>query len=253
MAILAKLIDKGVNVQTHTPVTSVSDSPDSAGRWTVKTPRGDLSARQIIYATNGYTAAIAPQFHEKIVPVRGICSRIVAPQDTAPGPLSHTYSIRYGPAQYDYLIQRPDGSIIVGGAKQRFWDDRSHWYGVTDDSRLIEPAQDYFDGLMQRQFRGWERSGAYTDCVWTGIMGWTSDFMPYVGEIPGKPGQFINAGFSGHGMPLIYLASKGLARMVQGEAFEETDLPSMFKPTKERLESQVNEILGITTSNRKNA
>lgn len=42
------------------------------------------------------------------------------------------------------------------------------WYGVTDDSKLIEPAKNYFDGYMQRHFQGWEDSGAFTDRVWTG-------------------------------------------------------------------------------------
>jgi glycine/D-amino acid oxidase-like deaminating enzyme len=35
------------------------------------------------------------------------------------------------------------------------------------------------------------------------VMGWSSDFMPYVGDVPGKLGQLVIAGFSGHGMPQI--------------------------------------------------
>ncbi|KUI72488.1 Gamma-glutamylputrescine oxidoreductase [Cytospora mali] len=246
MHLLSKLVAKGINLQTHTPVTSISSTPDAAGRWTVTTSRGSIRASKIIFATNGYTAAIAPQFEQKIIPVRGICSRIVPVVPKKTSHLVNTYSLRYGPALYDYMIPRLDRSIVIGGAKDRFWHDKSHWYGVTDDSKLIEPAQDYFDGLMQRHFDGWEESGACTDSVWTGIMGWSSDFMPFVGEVPGKNGQFITAGFSGHGMPLIYLATKALSEMVKGEkTFEETDLPAVFKPTQERLDSKKNEILGI--------
>lgn len=245
MHLLSKLVAKGVNLQTNTPVTTISPTPDAAGLWTVSTHRGTIRAKTIIFATNGYTAAIAPQFEQKIVPVRGICSRIVPAAPTKASQLNHTYSLRYGPALYDYMIPRLDKSIVIGGAKDRFWHDQSYWYGVTDDSKLIEPAADYFDGLMQRHFKGWEDSDAYTDQVWTGIMGWSSDFMPFIGEVPGKQGQFIIAGFSGHGMPLIYLASKALAEMLRGEkSFEETNLPSVFKPTQERLDSKKNEILG---------
>lgn len=246
MHLLAKLVAKGVNLQTNTPVTSVSPKPDSTGRWVVSTPRGVVRAKKVVFATNGYTAAIAPQFEQKIVPVRGICSRIVPAVPAKASQLTHTYSLRYGPALYDYMIPRLDKSIVIGGAKDRFWHDRSHWYGVTDDSKLIEPAADYFDGLMQRHFNGWEESAAVTDQVWTGIMGWSSDFMPFIGEVPGKDGQYITAGFSGHGMPLIYLASRALADMLRGnKSFEETNLPSVFKPTQERLDSKRNEILGI--------
>jgi glycine/D-amino acid oxidase-like deaminating enzyme len=73
------------------------------------------------------------------------------------------------------------------------------------------------------------------------VMGYTADFMPHVGQIPDKPGQFIIAGFNGHGMPQILLSSKGLAAMVQdGVAFEETELPRLFKTSKARIERQDN-------------
>lgn len=246
MELLSRGIRKGVNLQTYTPVTSISDHPDTQGRWTVTTERGSIKARKVVFATNGYTAAIAPTFHEKIVPVRGICSRIVAPDISKTQKLSYSYSLRYGKAIYDYMIARLDGSIVIGGAKPTFWHDISQWYGNTDDSTLIEPAANYFDRIMQKLFPGWQDSGACTDRVWTGIMGWSSDFMPYIGEVPGKAGQYIIAGFSGHGMPLIHLSSKALAEMIGfGRAFEETDLPSVFKPTFERLASLKNEILGI--------
>jgi glycine/D-amino acid oxidase-like deaminating enzyme len=156
------------NLQTTTPVTQISDSPSADGFYSITTSRGSLKARKIVFATNAYTAGIAPQFTNKIVPVRGICSRITAPTTSTPV-LTNTISIRYGTGLYDYLIPRADGSIVVGGAKQTFWfQDPKQWYGVTDDSKLIEPAKHYFDGLMQRHFRGWENSGAVTDKVWTG-------------------------------------------------------------------------------------
>ncbi|KXT10681.1 hypothetical protein AC579_4775 [Pseudocercospora musae] len=245
MELLSRAVKKGVNLQTHTPVTSVSESCDANGRWTVTTCRGYIKAHRVIFASNGYTAAIAPQFHEKIVPVRGVCSHIRPSDPSKSGKLSYSYSIRHSKAIYDYMIARLDGSIVFGGAKPTFWDDINQWYGNWDDSKLIEPAAEYFDGIMQRHFPGWEHSGAYTDKVWTGIMGWSSDFMPYVGAMPKKPGQYIIAGFSGHGMPLIHLSSKAMAEMVGlNKSFEETDLPPVFKPTTERLSSRKNEILG---------
>ncbi|KAM0415781.1 hypothetical protein ACHAPT_013242 [Fusarium lateritium] len=71
------------------------------------------------------------------------------------------------------------------------------------------------------------------------VLGYSFDFMPHIGEVPGKPGQFIIAGFTGYGMPKILLSSKGLARMVRhGASFEETGLPTPFKTTRERNESK---------------
>ena len=67
-------------------------------------------------------------------------------------------------------------------------------------------------------------------------MGYSADFMPHIGEVPDKPGQYIIAGFNGHGMPQILLSSKGLALMVQdGISFEKTGIPRLFKTSKERI------------------
>jgi glycine/D-amino acid oxidase-like deaminating enzyme len=77
-------------------------------------------------------------------------------------------------------------------------------------------------------------------------MGYSSDFMPSVGDVPGKPGQLIAAGFSGHGMPLIFLSTKGIAEMIlQGKKFEDVDVPALFKATQERLSSQTNDITSL--------
>lgn len=76
------------------------------------------------------------------------------------------------------------------------------------------------------------------------VMEFSSDFMPYVGEVSNKPGQFILAGFPGHGMPLICLASKGIAAMLRSEkTFEQTGVPKLFKPSANKLNSTKNDIL----------
>jgi hypothetical protein len=69
---------------------------------------------------------------------------------------------------YEYLIARPDGSMIIGGARSRYVQDLKEWYNNTDDASLIEPAAGHFDGYMQKYFTGWGDTGAYTDRVWTG-------------------------------------------------------------------------------------
>ncbi|KAG0648261.1 Gamma-glutamylputrescine oxidoreductase [Hyphodiscus hymeniophilus] len=174
----------------------------------------------------------------KIHPARGICSRIVVPPGSKHPPLTSSYGLRPEGVGLDYLIPRNDGSIIVGGARSRFRTHREQWHSVTDDSTLITPAENYFDGYMQRNFLGWEDSGATVDRVWTGIMGYNSDSLPSVGEVPGREGCFVIAGFEGHGMPVVYLTAKGVAQMVgDGVAYEDAGIPLVYKTTKERLES----------------
>jgi len=68
-------------------------------------------------------------------------------------------------------------------------------------------------------------------------MGYTPDEYPLVGEIPGRDGQYILAGYSGAGMANICLSAKAVAKMVvEGATFEETGIPRIYQITQERLE-----------------
>lgn len=94
MHLLSLAVSRGVNLQTHTPVTSVSEARDEGNRWAVSTPRGRLRAKQVVYCTNAYTAGVAPQYRDKIIPVKGICSRIAVPEGAPKPHLPNTYSVR---------------------------------------------------------------------------------------------------------------------------------------------------------------
>lgn len=259
-------------MQTHTPVSGMTHSTDTSltHRWTVNTARGSISAKRVVLATNAYTSSLAPQYKEKIIPVRGTCSRIIVPPNTSAPRLAKTYTLRWNNWNYDYLIPRDDGSIVVGGARPAFINDLDSWYNVSDDSQVLEAAVRYWDNYMQRNFVGWEESHAYTDRVWTGsksflndltfkhnskiertniftVMGYSSDGLPHIGCVPGEEEQYILAGFTGHGMPQIFLAAEGLAKMIlNGIDYKQTQLPRLFESTPARLASPRNKIFANT-------
>lgn len=56
---------------------------------------------------------------------------------------------------------------------------------------------------------------------WIGIMCFTPDHQPVVGPLSNRPGQYILAGYSGHGMPVAFLAGKHIAQMISGRFDEE--------------------------------
>lgn len=163
--LLEKAISLGVNLQVFTPVTQVRQAADQGFRWEVDTPRGTVKTNTVIYATNAYTSALVPEMKGKIVPVRGMVARLASP--TAPR-LTDSYMMRFSEFEYDYMIPRPDGSIIVGGGRRDYYKDLNEWFDVADDSRLMKGGPDYFDGYMQRHFYGWEDSGMRTEEVWSG-------------------------------------------------------------------------------------
>ncbi|PYH92282.1 FAD dependent oxidoreductase superfamily [Aspergillus ellipticus CBS 707.79] len=225
-----------VNLQTNTAVTGVSPHPD--GGFSVSTPRGEVRAKKVVYANNAYVAGLLPQYRPSIVPCKGLCTHIVPKAGVRAPLLNNSYIVREADETLSYLIPRADGSIVVGGGNARYRDLPGQWYGNVDDSVLIEEVKDYYTGYMQRSFHGWEESGAEVDKVWTGIMGYTWDSQPHVGAVPGAEGQYVVAGFNGHGMPVVFLSALGVAKMVgQGGEFEGTGLPQVFQTTRERLDA----------------
>jgi glycine/D-amino acid oxidase-like deaminating enzyme len=247
--LLARLLERypeRLNFQTNTPVTSVGSEAD--GSSSVVTSRGTIKTQKVVFATNAWTAGLLPQFEDVIYPVRGMASHIVPKTPVRPH-LSNTYNIDYGAEKgTDYLNPRPDGSIVVGGGKWTF-PDRETWYKNSDDSKPF-PAkvQAYWDGYMQRNFHGWENSGAYTERVWPGIQGYTPDTWPHVGRIPGKKSQWMLAGFNGSGMTLILKSAETVARMIRegkefGDVAKEVGLPALFGTSEERMRRKVEEPL----------
>jgi glycine/D-amino acid oxidase-like deaminating enzyme len=241
MQLLERLVGRGLKVYAHTPVLELSKKRDEGGYYVARTPKGSIRARKMIVCTNGYTESILPEYKGKITPVRGVCCHIATPKGVKAPHLPSTYSLRHGPQNFDYLIPRSDGSIIVGGARKAFWHDHKSWWGNTNDSELVQGGKEYFDGYMQRYFHGWEDSGAKIEHIWSGIMGYSSDLVPHLGEVPDREGVFVCASFSGHGMPQIWGATEGVSKMcVEGLSYGETGLPALYRTSRERLEREEN-------------
>ncbi|KAI0201153.1 FAD dependent oxidoreductase [Astrocystis sublimbata] len=248
--LLARTLERnpGLNLQTETPVVEVeyvAQGSDGSPETIIHTPRGSVRAKKVVFATNAYTAGLLPQYEGVITPYKGTASHL-APSPTK-GPvfphLSYTYNLEFGlndRETVDYLNPRPDGGIVVGGGKWLFEKDREAWYGNIDDSTTFKAIADakYFEGYMQRNFRGWEDSGTEVDKIWTGIMGTTPDEFPHGGEVPGRKNQWVIAGFNGGGMTMSFLLGKGISQMVRHNLpFEEIDhvVPRFFKTTQARL------------------
>ncbi|KAF2803428.1 FAD dependent oxidoreductase superfamily [Mytilinidion resinicola] len=240
--LLARLLaqhPRSLNFQTMTPATSVTLSED--GSSAIHTSRGSFKAEKVVFATNPYTSGLISQFNDIITPIRGMTSHIVPKQPIHPH-LSNTYNIDFGPEKgTDYLNPRPDGSIVVGGGKWLYNSDRPSWFNNFDDSMPFPPqTEEYWEGYMQRNFRGWEESGAELDKVWVGIMGITPDGWPHVGRVPGVKNQWMLAGFNGGGMSMILTVAKAVATMVKEDAgFDEVagglGVPDFWGTSEERL------------------
>jgi len=246
-----KIIDR-ISLQTYTTVLSVAKIRDSGGLLEVVTDRGIIRARKVVFANNGYVAGTLPELHEVIIPWKGTCSYLSKGTSSLWSYLSKskvkpphqqvrtfTYNVCKDPQYVDYINHRLDGNTIIGGGYEVYDSSPELYVSVVDDSTMIHESKmsKYFTGRLQTYWQDWADSGAQVERIWTGIMGYTPDEYPLVGEIPGRDGQYILAGYSGAGMANICLSAKAVAKMVvEGATFEETGIPRIYQITQERLE-----------------
>ncbi|ODN72873.1 hypothetical protein L202_08300 [Cryptococcus amylolentus CBS 6039] len=240
--IIQQCLKAGLNLQTWTPVLSITGS---GHRWTVNSDQGSINTPTVIHATNGFACALLPEMTSLIDPTPHMCNRIY-PSSSFSGTnaLQNSYGVIYANGMYSVNPRSiSDGVILVGGSPPSLHELEEYVakdkQRQTDDSLVnFEPVTTSVRELGSKGFR-WESSdyGAATqyDCSWSGILGMSADSVPFVGAVPGKPGQWMSCGHNGHGMARIFTCAPALAKLVQGHSWSETGLPGCFQVTEERL------------------
>ncbi|KAL2149287.1 hypothetical protein VTH82DRAFT_8635 [Thermothelomyces myriococcoides] len=254
IGVLRLCLERGLNLQTRTPVlelakveeaASSSSSTSARPVWEVRTTRGVIRATRVVLATNGYTAAIWKPFQGVVVPLRG---QVTAqrPGRSMPrgGCLETTYSFIYR-GGYEYMVSRPPGSafegdIVIGGGLVRVEHEGLSEFGTTDDGALNEGISKYLREAAARYFGtdwGDDHPDGRVRKEWTGIMGFSPDGFPFVGEVPGETGLWASCSFQGHGMVLCWMCARALVDMMEGRDDEQLKawFPDVFRITKERL------------------
>jgi len=225
--VLEKLVKAGqLNLQTNTPVERIAPG-DATHPHVLHTPRGPIRARTVLLCTNGYTSHLLPALADLIVPVRGEMSALLPPKG-APR-LPNSYGLEGQPGQpghlSDYLNQRPyDGVPNPAGHYMYGGGDAGADYprvGVWDDGVVDEGMAAWLRRtLLVRMELGGETKGLEeleATHQWTGIMGYSRDNMPWVGEVPGTRGVWLAGAYTGHGMPNGTLCGKAAVELMLAE------------------------------------
>lgn len=209
--LLTRAIEKGANFFTHCPATSVTSSPSSTPEsqlWDVATPRGVVTASHVVHCTNAFAPHLLPQLSSFVTPNRAQAHAFVPPSSlNGANVLKSTMSLRHSLKHfYSVAHRRPDGIIILGASR-----DNPNISEAALNSRLIPDDSAFNEEVEADVLYNWSK--CFPDCeparlkhgegllhTWTGIIAMTPDSVPYVGAVPGSPGQWICAGFNGHGM-----------------------------------------------------
>ena len=244
IGVLRLALEKGMNLQTGTPATTITRSDKDNFDWMVETARGTVYAKNVVLATNGYTAHLLPAVQGVIVPLRGHMTAQRPGSSLPKSGLTTTYSFIYHDA-YEYMIPRPQeskfaGDIMIGGGLTKTADAGLMEWGTTDDTTIDSLILDYLIGSTKTYFGsswGEDHSEGRLRKAWTGIMGYSADGFPLIGQLPGEEGLYIAASFQGSGMVLSFLCARALVDIMLGTDDERLDrwFPRAFRMGPGRL------------------
>lgn len=193
----AAAVAKGVQLYEHSRVTSIGAG--GPGDMALRTESGTLKSQVVVLCTNAYTGALSDWFADKVDPVRG---QMLA---TAPAPPLFACPV-YADHGFDYWRQDEFGRIVLGGWRNL---DPNAERGTEE---VLHPT------IQTRMAEFLHRFPAMREVPvthrWAGTMGFSRDGLPIVGPVPGLPGAFAAAGFTGHGFGFAWTCGQALAQLV---------------------------------------
>lgn len=202
-------LKNGANLQTYTVAISVTESTGGCRRWRVHTDRGEIVCDNVIHATNAYSAALEPALRGVIVPKPHICVKVVPPRAVSGSQaIRNSYGVLLSDGGLFSINPRcsTDGNVMFGGSNpgQKALDNwvEKHPENCTNDGIAnVEGVISCVKAFLDEKFEGWGDveygPGEGIQYSWSGIIGLSMDGVPFVGELPGKPGQWICAGHHG--------------------------------------------------------
>ena len=202
-----------ITLAGHCRATGLARSGDG---WRVTTGAGDIEARHVVIATNGYTSGLTPQLQRRLVP---IASHIIATEELPADlvqklcPKGRTFSETRRVLHY-YRIS-PDGRRVIFGGRARFTEIPGELR-----ARLLHRA-------MVERFP--ELADTKVTHTWQGNVAFTYDALPHAGEIDGL--HFI-LGCNGSGVSMMPFLGDAMGKSIAGKLhgrmpFADTALPAI--------------------------
>jgi gamma-glutamylputrescine oxidase len=181
--------------------------PDGPG-LRLRTADAWVAARRVLLCTNAYAPLLLPQLAAAVAPRRG---QMLALANTGLR-LDASYYANHG---YEYFRQAADGTVVVGGARKQHAETE-----VGYEDCYTPQVQHDLEEFACRVL-GLARADLNVTSRWSGTMGFTPDWLPAIGPVPGpwQPGAvWFCGGFAGHGMSIgRRCAQAAVAALLDGE------------------------------------
>lgn len=173
----------------------------------VRTEFGNVSAPVILVAVDGKLELAVPELSDRVRTAR---LQMLGTAPVAPGRLPCPVYSRWG---YDYAQQGGDGSLFVGGGRDRFVD--SEW---TTDTSPTPEVQSYITTVAERM----AGQPVTVTSRWAASVAYTDDGRPLCGQV--ADGVFAFGAYNGTGNLVGPLA----ARSAVAAALDGAEIPAYF-------------------------
>lgn len=162
----------------------------------LRTQHHIVHADKVLLCTNAYTPLIERWFTDKLKPVRG---QILVTKPINKQVVDKLCYANYG---YEYFRMLPDGRFLLGGCREPFKNEETGTYA----DMVTQPVQKALQNYLRDRFP--DVAGTSIEFRWSGIMAFTFDGLPLVGELPPLPNVFFAVGCNAHGLGYSFSLSK---------------------------------------------
>jgi glycine/D-amino acid oxidase-like deaminating enzyme len=211
--LMERVLAAGGTVAGSAPVTAIARD---AGELRLDTARGQVSARDVIVATNGYTGPLTPGLRRRLIPVP---SYMIATEPLPPGTVERLIPgqrmIVESRTRHCYYRPSPDKTRILFGGRASL---------TTIDPRA---AALILHRLMTGVFPA--LSEVKVTHAWRGFVAFSRDYLPHLGR---RDGLYYALGYNGSGVAMAPYLGHKIALQVLGRPeglspFDATPFPTV--------------------------
>ncbi|MCX2779367.1 FAD-binding oxidoreductase [Microbulbifer thermotolerans] len=166
----------------------------------VETARGQVKARNLVLACNGYLGNLEPRMAGRIMPINNfVLATEPLPENLARELIANDYALQDTLFVIDYWKLSADNRLIFGG-------------GENYTSRFPQDIRGFVRKYMLRVYP--QLADTRIDYGWGGTLAITLNRMPHLGRL--EPNVYYSQGYSGHGVPTATFAGKLIAEVISG-------------------------------------
>jgi gamma-glutamylputrescine oxidase len=187
-------VGQGLRLHEASPVQGLVRQ---AGGWCVRTPGGEVHARQVVLACGGYLAGLRREVDAAVLPIATyvmVTEPLGARLDEAMRTRAAVYDSRFA---FDYYRPLADSRLLWGGR-----------ISVRDRSPAAVERLLYRDLLRVYP----QLEGTRIEHAWSGLMSYARHQMPQIGQV--EPGLWVAQAFGGHGVGPTTLAGEVIAAAI---------------------------------------